>query len=57
MLASVSRCVTSFGVGQRPYPKEGSRAVFGQIFEGFSGSAEDEKESRIKDWRRNQRSA
>ena len=46
MLASVSRCVTSFGVGQRPYPKEGSRAVFGQIFEGFSGSAEDERKSR-----------
>ena len=43
MFASVSRCVTSFGAGRRPCPGEGFRVVFGQIFGGFSGSAEDEK--------------
>ena len=57
VFASVSRCVISFGVGRRPCPGEGFRAVFGQIFRGFSGSAEDEKESRIKGWRRYRRSA
>ena len=41
MFASVSRCVTSFGAGRCPCPGEGFRAVFGQIFGGFSGSAED----------------
>lgn len=41
MFASVSRCVASFGAGRRPCPGEGFRAAFGQIFGGFSGSAED----------------
>ena len=41
MFAPVSRCVTSFGAGRCPCPGEGFRAVFGQIFGGFSGSAED----------------
>ena len=57
MFASVSLCVAFFGVGQRPCPREGSRAAFGRIFGGFIGSAEDEKESRIKGWRRNRRPA
>jgi len=57
MFASVSRCVASFGAGRRPCPGEGFRAVFGQIFGGFSGSAEDENRGRIKDWRRNRRPA
>ena len=57
MFASVSRCVASFGAGRRPCPGEGFRAVFGQIFGGFSGSAEDENRGRIKGWRRNRRSA
>ena len=57
MFASVSRCVISFGVGRRPCPGEGFRAVFGQIFGDFSDSAEDERKSRIKGWRRNRRSA
>ena len=48
MFTSVSRCVTSFGAGRRPCPGEGFRAVFGQIFGGFSGSAEDENRGRRK---------
>lgn len=53
----MSRCVASFGVGQRPYSGEGFRTVFGRIFGGFLGSAEDEGKSRIKGWRRYRRSA
>ena len=45
MFASVSLCVISFGVGRRPCPGEGFRAVFGQIFGGFSSSAEDENKA------------
>jgi len=48
VFALVSRCVTSFGAGRRPCPGEGFRAVFGQIFGGFSGSAEDENRGRRK---------
>ena len=57
MFASVSRCVVSFGAGRCPCPGEGFRAVFGQIFGGFSGSAEDKNRGRIKGWRRYRRSA
>lgn len=48
MFAPVSRCVASFGAGRRPYPGEGFRAVFGQIFGSFSGSAEDRNRGRRK---------
>lgn len=53
VFALVSRCVSSFGVGQRPCPGKGFRAVFEDIF----GSAEDERGSRIKGWRRYRRPA
>ena len=48
MFAPVSRCVASFGVGQRPCPEEDFRAAFGRIFGDVLGSAEDERRSRRK---------
>ena len=48
VFAPVSRCVPSFGVGQRPCPGEGFRASFGRIFVDFPGSAEGEGRGRRK---------